>query len=403
MNTTNKSTEVKYNKTIPIRQWLYINLQLHDWSYKKRTMLALVIMALLSGFFTGSIFALEIVILGLGFKDRISYTLTRAKIDWNGLIYLYEKSIILLFLSISSLTGLSIWISIDDSLIEKDNRSKKITKGGKKNRIEGFSFVTAVIGVGIFFVPLIPRQCFRKYVADELRRQYISKTTEVNSLLYIWHSYGLYKVPVIILCDSWYSSKTIIKSCIKLGFILIGSLKSNRNLNKKRIDNLRCGLRKNQSTKYSDDKNDFLLYLRVGTLNGIKEQIKVLFSHRTNKSKRIQTWKYIFCTTNNFDSILILNWYQKRWAVETFHQIWEDIFHVKKWSFQCPDRIQNLATLSIIAITFSIEYYVKKHSNYYDVSTIKLEKCIMAIALNNSKIELISRKGVNIPLINKLL
>lgn len=334
MNTKNKPTGTKVNKSLKICQWVYASLQLKNWSHKKRNMLAMAIICLLSGLFNGSIYALEMNTLGFGYRDRLLYLVSRAKIDWVQLIMFYEKWIINTMLLISNVTGLPIWLSMDDMHAEKDKRSKRLPKGGKKLKQESYSFVTAVIGVGYFFVPMIPRKCFRNVIAKKLGLTYVPKTKVAISLLDIWFGYGLEKKCVFVLVDSWYSSKKLIKKCMELNFILIACLKCNRLLNNKRIEKYRTGLRKHQRTKALTNKYCYRLYSRIGTLIGITKPITVLLSQRITLSGGRKSWRYIMCSCMGLNVIEILDWYKKRWAVETFHQIWKAVFGVKNWRLQ---------------------------------------------------------------------
>jgi len=393
----------KSNNFLKISQWFYANLQILSWSEKKRKMLAIITLCLISGVFNGSVKLLEIRTLGLGLRDRILYILSRSKIDWDKLIEYYERWAIRFIISISLLTGKPIWISIDDTIVEKDKRSKRIPKGAKKSKKEGFSFVTSVIGVGSFFIPLIPRKCFRKKVSEELGRPYISKTQKVYDLLIIWNNYGLKGREVIILLDSWYSSKNIIKLCIDLKFILISSLRCNRLLNGKRIDSYIYALSTLKKKIYSLIDYTYSLYLETGTLKDISKTVSVLLSERKRVSDGLRTWRYILCVGQDFDLLSILLLYKKRWAVETFHQIWKSFFDIEKWRLQTIDGIQNLATITVISLGFVVFTFSKRHYSKIDLPELLLENNIISLSFNEIKIELISGTLSNNPIIERCI
>ena len=393
---------MKSTKSLPIKQWLYSSLQMDCWSFKKRQMLAFCIIIMVSGIFNGSIAGLDTFLLK-AMCNKICYLASRSKISWESLRFLYEKWAIRLIITISTITGLPIWISVDDTLQNKDKRSKNIVKGGKKKQKEGFSFVTAVIGVGYFFIPLIPRQCFRKDVSTKIGKNYVSKTYVAENLVQLWYDYGLANHFVVILADSWYSSKRMMKKCLELNFALVCTIKSNRLLNKKQIKRYRTGVRCYERLELHTEKYLYRLYLRFETLNGISQPVTVLLSQRSSQTERKKTWRYILCMGLELDKIEILNWYHKRWAVETFHQIWKNRFGLSNWRLQSVKGIQNLATITTMVIGFAVYCFIRKNDNYYDLVDLTLENCVIAIALSEIRKRLIFTKVIADPFIQKLL
>ena len=393
MNINKQSTQQKSNKVLPIRQWFYNYLQMVDWSEKKRNMLSFCLISLATGLFTGSICALEQLMTGNA-TDRINYIISRSTINFNLLVSLYEKWVIRFVKGLSRLSGTEIWLSIDDTLQNKDKRSKCIVKGGKRNRKEGFSFVTAVIGVGNFFIPLIPRQSFRKTVAESLGREYIPKTRLAENLIDTWSDYGLKGQSVVILVDSWYSGKRMIEKCSQHEYALICAFRSNRKLNNIQLKRYQTGVRKYERVEKLDDKYLYRLYTRYGTLSGIKRRINVCLSQRISLSNRKKTWRYIGCIGLNLSAPEILDWYKKRWAVETFHQLWKTFFGTGKWRLQSTESIDRLAIATVLAIGFAIFSFVRRHNYYIDLYELSLEHNIMSMSMTQIKEELIFKKGL---------
>lgn len=393
MNTTKQNTELKVNKSMPLRQWLYSALQLQDWSWEQRQMLLICLCGFLSGLFNGSLAFLELIVLGSK-CDRFDYLFTRSKINWDVLLECYEKWVIHLMNDLSLITGLPIWGSFDDTSVQKDKRSKKIVKGAKRKNKEGFSFVTAVIGVGLFFLPLIPRQCFRKKVAEKEGMEYIPKTKVVENLIELCYGYGLKRHLFVILLDSWYTSNSMIKKCLELNLIMIGAIKSNRNLNGKAINMFRTGLRSNQRTEVKTEKYLFRLYLRNGILRGILKPVRVLLSQRISLSDKKKSWRYIVCIGLEAGAEEILSWYQKRWTVETFHQLWKGLFHPRNWRLQSISGIQNLATTTVIAMGLAVYIYIRRHDNKMILAELRLDHCVLAVASSEIKESLISNNNI---------
>jgi len=120
-------------------------------------MLFISFLALLIGYFDGSIASLEERVFRIYGNNFLRYLLTSSSIHWNNLIASYERWVIKHISNYAIVNDLQIVLSIDDSLVKMDKRSKHIAKGGKRLKTEGLSLLTAVLSMEEMSISLVPR------------------------------------------------------------------------------------------------------------------------------------------------------------------------------------------------------------------------------------------------------
>jgi hypothetical protein len=377
------------NNKLYLKQWIYLNFDIFEKLKKQRTLFYRVIFCFLTGLFNGSFAASEEFLFKQYGKDCIRYVISRCKLPLTLIRIEYEKFIIRLAIRLSKDLDVPIGLSIDDMIEPKDVRSQEIVKGGKKCKKVGFSFVTGVLVIGYIHLPLLPRLAFRKSVCEELGIIYRSKIEIAIEMLFILSQLGLSGNKIVVLMDSWYTSEKVLKAINELNFIIIGRIKSNRKINKKQIESYTSFINKSNCTKL--DSSDYVYYLfsQTGTLNKINYRYRILLSNRQSKKKGDQSWRYIICSDLSISGTDILQWYDHRWAVETFHQIWQHRYCMNKWRVWGIERLKRLATLSVISMGFA-SYYVLKTMDYQEIKKLTYDnQSIIAIGLLKIKTKLI--------------
>jgi hypothetical protein len=105
-----------------------------DFSKKKRTMLEIAMIFILNIAYNGHLSNSVMSELSMVYTNRIRYLVRNSKINFGLIRLLYQKTIINFVVIIVKLTGLDVYLIMDDTFVEKDKRSKNIVRGGKKKK-----------------------------------------------------------------------------------------------------------------------------------------------------------------------------------------------------------------------------------------------------------------------------
>lgn len=129
--------------------------------------------------------------------------------------------------------------------------------------------------------------------------------------------------PTYVLCDSWYTSKTIIEAALSQGRHLIGALKTNRILYPKGI---RMQAKQFASFITKDDTNlvtigceSYHVYRYEGALHDIDDGI-VLLCWPANEPMKASGMRCFLSTDTTLTNEDILRYYSVRWRIETYFQ-----------------------------------------------------------------------------------
>lgn len=117
-----------------ICQMIYNTFNNMDFSKKKRTMLEIAMIFILNIAYNGHLSNSVMSELSMVYTNRIRYLVRNSKINFGLIRLLYQKTIINFVVIIVKLTGLDVYLIMDDTFVEKDKRSKNIVRGGKKKK-----------------------------------------------------------------------------------------------------------------------------------------------------------------------------------------------------------------------------------------------------------------------------
>jgi hypothetical protein len=237
-------------------------------------------------------------------------------------------------------------VSVDDSLGKKDKATRHLeavdfqhnhTESTSKKQVysNGFVYVEVHVHIGPVGFTFGTRLYLREKTVRRLNRQrsrdnrlqYRSKyalTREMLLELAQWLPPGY---PVYVLFDSWYASAKLIKFCRRQGWHVICAIKSNRRLNRKRVDQHDQALRHTHYTRVRmsavDETRPPSYYVRTlcGHVEDVPGQVCVIISRRRPGDKRP---KYFLCTDLSLSAQEALRHYQQRWPVEV------DNFYLKE-------------------------------------------------------------------------
>jgi len=393
MKTHHLSLTMKVINNLKLSQWIYNNFESLNGKEKSRMMLFTAIIAVLFGFFNGSIAHTEELLIYNYGCDSLRYIICYSSIEWNYLSATYERWAIKLALKLSKELDVKIALVIDDTLVKKDPRSKRLAVGGKKKNIVGFSLLTAVLVIGHITIPLVPQLCFRKAVCEKWEIDYVPKTDMALETIKLFIKSGLNTKRLVLIMDCWYTSNKMLNFCQSIPHLkYVLGIKSNRNVDKHPVENLKYGFRYKKAKSLSKKGYNYYLCLRPGKLNGIKDKVNVLLSKRENKITHEVTWRYF--VTNMEGELAIFEWIGKRWQIETFHQIFKHRFEPENWRVHGIQRLTNMLILATMSMGFAFKYFLDH--NYVQVTSMerRLEHNTISESLNYIRASLIPNEAL---------
>jgi len=157
------------------------------------------------------------------------------------------------------------------------------------------------------------------------------------------------------LTDSWYANTKIINACKKKGYSFIGALKTNRiiypgcgsetnGLHISIADFAAKHIGNHNVSLVTVNKKDYYVHRYVGKLNGIKRAV-VLISWPAAAFKNPKALNAFICTNTSLDTSTILEYYSKRWPIETFFGQSKDALGFGKYQIRSIKGIDRLWTL----------------------------------------------------------
>lgn len=304
-----------------------------------------------------------------------------------------KRAMLLQFLAFAQKLGLAkLLVSVDDSTGKKDKATRHLEavcyhhdhNDGSKTKpkfVNGFVYVEIHIQIGPIGFTWDTRLYLRECVIRKLNRQrdpdkhlhYRSKYALAHAILTELAALLPKGYQVYVLFDSWYSSAKLIKFCRRQGWHVVCAIKSNRRIDKKRVDDHDRTLRHKHYQKVELLALDPLrpapvYYTRTvtGHLENISDKVCAIISRR-HKGDRYP--KFFVYTDLSLSAQEALRLYQRRWPVEV------DNFYLKEGLGIADFRLQSFeATDKWFAVTLvSLNYLQYQQAQSY-VETGKLPR-----------------------------
>jgi hypothetical protein len=162
--------------------------------------------------------------------------------------------------------------------------------------------------------------------------------------------------PVYVLFDSWYASAKLIKFCRRQRWHVICAVKSNRRIEKKRIDQHDQALRHHAYQRVTLEALDPnrkapTYYVRKvqGHLQEIAEPVQAFIS---KKRPRDRHPKYFVCTDLSLSAQQALRYYQKRWPVEVDNFYLKNVLGLGDFRLQSFEAAEKWFALVVLALNF---------------------------------------------------
>jgi hypothetical protein len=281
-------------------------------------------------------------------------------------------------------------VSVDDSLGQKDKATRhqeavdfqhNHTESSRKRQVysNGFVYVEVHIHLGPFGFTFDTRLYLREKTVRRLNRQrvkeghqrlrYRSKYALAREMLVALSQVLPQGYPVYVLFDSWYASAKLIRFCRRQGWHVICALKSNRRLNKKRIDLHDQALRHKhyQHVRLSavEDTAPPSYYVRVlrGFVEDVPGEVYVFISRRHPGDRHP---KYFLCTDLSLSAQEALRIYQQRWPVEVDNFYLKEALGLGDFRLQSFEATEKWFAVVLLAMNYlqlrQAQYYTQTHT-----------------------------------------
>jgi len=268
-----------------------------------------------------------------------------------------------------------IFISIDDSLGKKGKATKHLeavdyhhnhTESTKKKQVytNGYVYVEVHVQIGPFGFLFDTRLFLREKTIRRLNRE-----RSANQRLHYRSKYALARAMLVelepllpkghkvyVLFDSWYASAKLIKFCRRQKWHVICAIKSNRRIDKVRVDQHNLALRHKPYERITletvdEDRKALRYYTRVlqGHLEDFAEAVHAIISKKRPGDK---SPKYFVCTDLTLTVQQALRYYQKRWSVEVDNTYLKNALGLGDFRQQSLEATQKWFAVVILAINY---------------------------------------------------
>lgn len=295
-------------------------------------------------------------------KHRTSVTRFLSKSKWNEeLLFKSLKSkVIDLIWARSKKTNKPIYLIIDDTISEKTKPSSKALNPIetcslhhshlKRKVVYGHQIVTCLLSCDGLNLPY----------AIEIYDKNIMSKIEIASQI-------IMTLPKpfkdgYVLCDSWYSCKSIFNASNKAGYIYVGAIKTNRVIyptNHERLgiklNRYALSLNKEVFNLVTVKGKKYYIYNYIGKLNDIKK-VSIILSYPEKSFHESGSLKAFISLDTELSSLDVLNKYTFRWAIEPFFRDCKKHLGMNGYQVRSQKSILRYLLIMLISYTYSKLY-----------------------------------------------
>jgi len=269
--------------------------------------------------------------------------------------------------------------SLDDSLGKKGKATKHLqavdyhhnhSESTKKRQAwcNGYVYVELHLQIGPFGFLFDTRLFLREKKVRHLNRTrtkenrlaYRSKYNLAREMLLELEALLPADSQVYVLFDSWYASAKLINLCLRKKWQVVCALKSNRKIEKQRIDRYNQTLQHKpyqQITLEAVDPRPARTYF-VRTVHGhlekVKQEVYVIISKKRRGDPHP---RYFLCTDITLSAQQALSLYQKRWPVEVDNLYLKEVLGLGDFRLQSFEAIQKWFAVVTLAMNY-LQYTV---------------------------------------------
>jgi len=302
-----------------------------------------------------------------------------------------KRWMVLKFLELAHKLNLApvLLIGLDDSLGKKDKATRHLeavsfhhnhndSTRRKQVYSNGYVYVEVHIQIGplgflfdtrLYLREKTVRQLNRHRPADR-RLRYRSKYTLAREMLVELAELLPTGYQVYVLFDSWYASAKLIKFCRRQRWHVICAVKSNRRLNRKRMDHHNQSLRNQRYQRVtlkaldpSRPSRTYHVRWVHGHLEEVADEVCGIISKRHPGDKYP---KYFVCTDLTLSVQQALQYYQRRWPVEVDNWYLKEALGLGDFRLQSFEATQKWFAVVVLAMNYlqyqAAEAYLQEQS-----------------------------------------
>lgn len=281
------------------------------------------------------------------------------------------------FLELASALKVSfeIFVGIDDSLGKKGKATKHLdvvdyhhnhneSTKSKQAYTNGYVYVEVHVQIGPFGFLFDTRLFLREKSvrrlnrgrAAEKRLRYRSKYALAREMLVELETLLPKGHKVYVLFDSWYASNKLIKFCRRQQWHVICAIKSNRRIDKVRVDKDNLALRHKpyqhillEAVDEHRKAPSYYARLVKGHLEDFAEPVHAIISKKRPGDKFP---KYFVCTDTSLTVQQALRYYQKRWPVEVDNTYLKNALGLGDFRLQSFEATEKWFAVVMLAINY---------------------------------------------------
>lgn len=211
---------------------------------------------------------------------------------------------------------------IDDTISEK---TKPLSRATSPTEACGFHF-SHTVGKSVFGHQVVQLMVSDKQTAYPYDFSLYHKEEAISKIelaIQLLRQIPDLQRPTYVLCDSWYTSKTIIESALTQGHHLIGALKTNRILYPQGVrmqaKQFAAYIEEGDTDLVTIGSESYRVYRYEGALNDIDVAV-VLLCWPTNEPMKANSMRCFLSTDTELTNETILTYYGVRWRIETYFQ-----------------------------------------------------------------------------------
>ena len=247
-----------------------------------------------------------------------------------------------------------IFAIVDDTISKKTKPSKKAI-----NPIQGTAFHYShledkiVWGHQILSTTLTCQDVVLPYNLEVYKRGGDSKIEKVCRMIELLpqSSQGY------LLADNWFTCEDVINACFKKGYHYIGGLKTNRNIFPKgiclQIKDFTQFIEKNDVDLVTVGNSSYWVYRYEGSLKGIAHAA-VLLCWPENAFKQEKALRAFISTDDELPTKVILEYYSKRWPIETFFRQTKGNLGLKSYQMRNETAIERFLVLVALSYLYCV-------------------------------------------------
>lgn len=282
-------------------------------------------------------------------------------------------------------TGKSIYFIVDDTISKKTKPSSKAINPIEKCRfiyshlenkkVYGHQIIVSLLSCDGLTLP---------YSIDIYDKDHMSKIKITENLI---KSLPKPVNELVVLSDSWYSSKSIFNVSKIKEYNYIGALKTNRVIFPKGHERLGIKLHsfaktldKNSFDLVTVNKKEYYIYNYIGNLKDTKN-VSIILSYPKNSFHDNKVLKAFISLDSSIEAVNILSTYIERWAIEPFFRTCKANLGLNGYQIRNERAINRYILLMIIGYTY-YSFHSKEQNNFNEgfkivKKELKKEKIIL--------------------------